>query len=167
MKGPCSVAELSSLRQKGHLSDGSLVCPEGSQDWVELRSVLPHEAPRQRSQPSSTPNTVASKPVDTKLPAHEPVPSSGISQIQAVIIILLLAGILVAPFLHTVPISPPPAWEYRIETIRDVGFTRQMNEIGAEGWEVVFARRASDGSEYHPTFSYEVIFKRPKQQGTK
>jgi hypothetical protein len=48
-------------------------------------------------------------------------------------------------------------WEYTIESIPDVEFTKKINELGAQGWELTFARRAmSDGSGI-----YEIIFKRP------
>ena len=54
-------------------------------------------------------------------------------------------------------------WEYRIESVPDRSFDQRINAMGKEGWELVFARRASDGSDYSPTFSYEMIFKRPKK----
>jgi hypothetical protein len=52
-----------------------------------------------------------------------------------------------------------PTVQYRIEDVSDSGFTKTMNELGADGWELVFARRASDDIT-HSVFSYEVIFKR-------
>jgi len=36
-----------------------------------------------------------------------------------------------------------------------------MNQMGTEGWELVFARRAQDSTT--DEFSYEVIFKRAKK----
>lgn len=53
-----------------------------------------------------------------------------------------------------------PGWEYRVEAISDLGFTAEINRLGAQGWEAVTARRASDGATYYPTYSYEIIFKR-------
>src|ERR1051326_2821642 len=44
-------------------------------------------------------------------------------------------------------------WEYRIESLPDRTFDQRINALGQEGWELVFARRASDGSDYSPTFS--------------
>lgn len=55
-----------------------------------------------------------------------------------------------------------PKWEYSIEAIPDASFVKTLNSRGAEGWEIVSARRASDGATYNPTFSYEVILKRQK-----
>lgn len=47
-------------------------------------------------------------------------------------------------------------WEYRILSPSDQTLIPTLNEIGAEGWEVVEARRAmTDG-----TASYEIIMKR-------
>jgi len=60
-------------------------------------------------------------------------------------------------------INAPIQWEYRIESVPDRSFDQRINAFGRDGWELVFARRASDGSDYSPTFSYEIIFKRPKK----
>jgi len=63
-------------------------------------------------------------------------------------------------------ISAPIQWEYRIESVPDRSFDQRINAMGREGWELVFARRASDGADYSPTFSYEMIFKRRKKLET-
>jgi hypothetical protein len=54
-------------------------------------------------------------------------------------------------------------WEYRVESIPDRSFDQRINAMGKDGWELVFARRASDGADYSPVFSYEMILKRPKK----
>jgi len=56
----------------------------------------------------------------------------------------------------------PATWEYAIKSVPDTGFDDEMNKMGQDGWELVFARRASNGASESPSFSYEVIFKRPK-----
>lgn len=48
-------------------------------------------------------------------------------------------------------------WEYRVVSVPDAQFETMMNAFGADGWDVVSARRASDGTA---TFSYELILKR-------
>lgn len=58
--------------------------------------------------------------------------------------------------------KPKPKWEYLIRSIDDATFDKDMDTLGAHGWEMVFARRASDGVTYAPTFKYEVICKREK-----
>lgn len=82
-----------------------------------------------------------------------------VSRIQGTLIIAILALMALLPFLPTSAGSPQ--WEYTVEAIPDFEFTEKMNALGAEGWEAVSARRASDGNEYRPSFSYEIIFKRP------
>ncbi len=52
-------------------------------------------------------------------------------------------------------------WEYLIDSPSDSGLTRAMDKRGEEGWELVFARRATSASTYGSP-SYEMIFKRPK-----
>lgn len=52
-------------------------------------------------------------------------------------------------------------WEYKIDSVPDLSFTTTMNQMGEQGWELTFARRAQDSTT--DTFSYECIFKRPKQ----
>jgi hypothetical protein len=63
-------------------------------------------------------------------------------------------------------INAPIQWEYKIESLPDRSFDQRINAMGKDGWELVFARRASDGSDYSPTFSYEMIFKRPRRVET-
>jgi len=53
-----------------------------------------------------------------------------------------------------------PAWEYRIEGVPDLLWETTMREIGADGWELVFARRAQDDND---KMMYEAIFKRQKR----
>lgn len=54
------------------------------------------------------------------------------------------------------------AWEYQIESVPDLSFDETMGELGKEGWELVFARRAKDAIT--DDFSYECIFKRENQK---
>lgn len=59
-----------------------------------------------------------------------------------------------------VPKVMPTTWEYKITAVPDGNFSEEMNKLGKEGWELVTARRASDGLTGNPTFSYEMILKR-------
>ena len=81
---------------------------------------------------------------------------------QCVTLTVLLA-VLVAlnalPLFKAGPIGAKPAFEYRVEGVPDIGFDEKMAVLGADGWELVFARRASDGRD---TMLYEVILKRAK-----
>ncbi|MEO0771374.1 MAG: hypothetical protein AAFY72_18465 [Cyanobacteria bacterium J06649_4] len=52
------------------------------------------------------------------------------------------------------------SWEYEITSVADLSFDEKMDELGKEGWEFVFARRARD--PITEDYSYECIFKRRK-----
>ncbi len=60
------------------------------------------------------------------------------------------------PFLF----GSPERWEYQLVSPSDFSLTDELDRLGKEGWEVVSARRASDGSSDSPSFSYELILKR-------
>jgi hypothetical protein len=54
----------------------------------------------------------------------------------------------------------PEQWQYTIAAPKDENLKTVINKLGAEGWEMVFARRASDGDPRDPKMSYEMIFKK-------
>ena len=56
-------------------------------------------------------------------------------------------------------------WEYRIESPDDYSFDTAMNELGEDGWELVFARRATN--RFSDGASYEMIFKRPQRSSAR
>ncbi len=73
----------------------------------------------------------------------------------------LLAALLLAQlFGFTSMKSSTTQWEYTIESPSDTSFETALDHLGKQGWELVFARRAT--SEYGPA-RYEMIFKRPKR----
>lgn len=77
-----------------------------------------------------------------------------------IIIVALLIGVVGMMSWNTFRVEK---WEYKIEAINDLTFTTDINKLGEDGWELVFARRASAGSldsDVKPEFSYEIIFKR-------
>lgn len=77
------------------------------------------------------------------------------------ILIGLVAGLLVAQLVElTREGSSTRQWEYTIESPSDTKFDTALNDLGAAGWELIFARRAT--SEYGSP-SYEMILKRPKR----
>ncbi|WP_163665058.1 DUF4177 domain-containing protein [Adonisia turfae] len=49
-------------------------------------------------------------------------------------------------------------WEYKIESVPDLIFEEVMDEMGSDGWELAFARRANNSLT--DEVNYEVIFKR-------
>ena len=86
----------------------------------------------------------------------------GFSLSQDSLIMVTLIGILGILLTNTLIGSKlgKVAWEYQIESVPDLSFDTTMNELGKEGWELVFARRASNPTT--DDFSYECIFKRKK-----
>lgn len=50
-------------------------------------------------------------------------------------------------------------WEYTIQSPDDHSLDEELNTLGTSGWELVFARRATN---YSGTAKYEMIFRRPK-----
>ncbi len=80
---------------------------------------------------------------------------------QGLVVILLLLVIVVIPLVRPAP--EIPRWEYTVQAIPDDQLPETINALGSQGWEAVSARRASDGAEYKPKFSYEIIFKRPRR----
>src|SRR5689334_8499036 len=81
---------------------------------------------------------------------------------QPTVAVLLLALLLIVSLYQTLNMpAPARRYEYKIEIIPDDKFQQSMNLLGYQGWEAVSARRASDGNSTAPTFSYEIIFRRP------
>lgn len=51
----------------------------------------------------------------------------------------------------------PMKYDYMVASIPDLEWGTKAQELGQEGWEMVFARRASDGAD---NMLYECIFQR-------
>ena len=71
-----------------------------------------------------------------------------------VLILLVLGGQM---FLNR---ALPEQWQYTIAAPKDEELKTVTDKLGANGWELVFARRASDGDPRNPKMSYEMIFKK-------
>ena len=75
-----------------------------------------------------------------------------------------LLALLVAISLFQSWNSPQSAvrWEYKVWTGSDATLPETINALGSDGWELVFARRASGNPDNpKPDFQYEMIFRRP------
>jgi len=123
--------------------------------------------------PNESQQTHIPKPASEPSPAVSPEantsrgnfrhPERGISYNQGVLIIILLLVGLGFPLMVLLKpeVKPVDKWEYRIESPTDETLAHTINELGAQGWELVFARRATSGGEYFPSVHYEMIFKKP------
>lgn len=89
---------------------------------------------------------------------------SPVSSGHAVIALLLL--FVLAAFTVWNVVRPTPQaegrtkWEYQIIAVPDEQIVETLNKLGAQGWEVVAARRAVSSSER--TAAYELILKRSR-----
>lgn len=156
VQGPVSRLELDSLHRAGYITAATQVCEEGTENWKPY---------------SYATVSVELKRQEKKLPTIAPIISvpkeqskakescfKGISRGQGTTIIVLLLIASGAPFFSL--LKPTEKWEYRIESPSDYTIKTMMDIYGADGWELVTARRASDGSK---TMSYECIMKRRKK----
>lgn len=79
------------------------------------------------------------------------------------IVCLLLAinaALVGASVYHQVSEKPNDSFIYLTTAFPDEQLTEKLGQVGSRGWDLVTARRASDGNTYKPTFFYEMIFKR-------
>lgn len=74
-----------------------------------------------------------------------------------IVLLIFIFGII---FWNGYKDPPREKWEYKIEAIQDETFDGDINTLGNQGWELVFARRASNGNKSGRDFSYEIIFKK-------
>ena len=79
-----------------------------------------------------------------------------LSQIRALLLCIALATVILAAAATLGMATGSPNYEYQIVSPKDAEFSSTMNEIGQDGWELVFARRATG----EVGASYEMILKR-------
>jgi hypothetical protein len=88
-------------------------------------------------------------------------------QMNVVIILLaMLLGVALAHTRRSRQAPPQVKYEYLISAEPDALINGAINKLGAQGWELVFARRASVGdfdlrTNPTPEVRYEMIFRRP------
>jgi hypothetical protein len=54
----------------------------------------------------------------------------------------------------------PEQWSYVVFSPKDESLVEELDKVGSLGYEVVSARRASNGDRNSPIMSYEMILKR-------
>ena len=90
-------------------------------------------------------------------------PSQPISRGQLTLLIALTAALLLFHVVTwIVDHASATHWEYKVESPSDRTFETEVDRLGADGWELVTARRVApdDGG---PGAKYELIFKRPRR----
>jgi hypothetical protein len=74
---------------------------------------------------------------------------------------VMLAFIALIAVLLTVDVfGRTESWAYDIVSPTDSDLGSKLTQMGLDGYELVFARRASDATEQTSTARYEMIFKR-------
>ena len=115
-----------------------------------------------KSSPPNPPVVQRDSPEEIIPPSSPATASTGaISRNDVRVMIGLLAALLAAQlFGRTSTKTSTTNWEYKIESPYDTSFEYALERLGNQGWELVFARRAT--SEFGSP-KYEMIFKRPKR----
>jgi hypothetical protein len=182
-QGPFTLGELRELARSGKLRPSDLVWKEGTSQWVAASSVqglfenIGAQAPQALPVPSSDvlPTVAVVEPVlsgersdahdDSSLSRRRGTIAPGVTSGQGWIIIFLLfltllasLGIPICPLCRTA--VPPTVWEYKVTAPTDSALEGELRQLGDDGWELVYARRAV--SEFGPA-KYEMIFKRKKR----
>ena len=85
---------------------------------------------------------------------------AGVTRSQGGIALMLIFTVWLTVFWFA---AVPRKYEYIVKDIPDAQFGEQMSQFGKDGWELVFAHRASEGPivGVDTKFDYEVILKRP------
>lgn len=104
---------------------------------------------------------------------EEQSPVARVQPWQVNVVIALLVLLIIVAATHTwksYQAPQPVRWEYTVKNVPDADFYVEMGSLGAEGWELVSARRASVGeinvlANPKPEFRYEMIFRRPVGRG--
>ena len=86
--------------------------------------------------------------------------SRAVSARLNVIALLLVLILLVSAGQMFLNRALPEQWQYTIAAPKDEELQTTIDKLGAEGWELVAARRASDGDTTKPKMAYEMIFKK-------
>ncbi|MBT9585164.1 hypothetical protein IV102_17605 [bacterium] len=67
--------------------------------------------------------------------------------LASLLIVNLISLFVLMKLLPTPEATVLPKWEYTIESVADLEFEAGMRKLGEEGWEIVFARRASGSDD--------------------
>jgi hypothetical protein len=77
-------------------------------------------------------------------------------------LLIIIAALMSLVFGESGESVQPTQYEYKVESPSDSELVSSLNTWGTDGWTVVSARRATSGSGYSTTASYEMILMREK-----
>lgn len=78
--------------------------------------------------------------------------------------VLIAASLFIVFVLGWMFFRPWTFWQYRVGAAKDAELPEYLAKLGADGWEMVSARRALESEPANPDkpeVFYEMIFKRP------
>ncbi|HCO23337.1 hypothetical protein [Gimesia maris] len=107
--------------------------------------------------PPSPPASVSTPEAAEKSKPADSAARDSQSLIILVILVSLLLGVQIINLFLSSP--TPQRWEYDIISPRDSVVVEKLNRLGAEGWDIVSARRATG---YDNEASYEMLIRRAK-----
>lgn len=98
--------------------------------------------------PDSTERCECGRPLRAGLSAvAASTPSTPVAAKRDALTLVLLAAIFALLLVSAVGRLVGTHWEYKIASIPDTTFDKSMADLGSQGWELVFARRASTSSD--------------------
>ena len=153
VQGPLTLEQLHKMTKTKAISLSTQVCTQGESEWKPLYSIPTVEPAKGRESTKDS----AAKEMASLVPPTPNAESQGITKGQGMIIIILMLAAIGAPFFSL--LRTPERWEYRIAAPSDTLFSTS-DSYGNDGWELVAARRATDGVG---AANYECIFKRRKR----
>jgi len=123
---------------------------------MDLPPQLPTGPPFPVVNPSPQAVANGTKAIDSSPSKSEPVTKQAYAQ-AAVVLLGLLLAVEVIGFVTSM--RKTRKWDYKIESPSDINFESAVARMGDQGWELIFARRATSS---YGSAGYEMIFKRQK-----
>ncbi len=169
--GPYTIEQIRTAVADGTIDAHQTARTEGGTDWKPLDQIARVAAPKpaKPATPAAKPTAAASTPATTTKPTSAATPTAASSSGSSSAVTTGFVGVAILSFLAWKLTAierlldkkeTKPQFEYMVAAPKDYLFDSQMNALGAQGWEVVSARRATSSNEYDRSASYEVILKR-------
>jgi len=175
--GPVDFPGLQLQLGAGNVTVEDMLSHEPTGPWLPFLAMLPAFAPSETATatsngaPTTTSNGAAaalSPSVTTGTATASSAPTASASPTVRDIVtfaklrpyLWVITGLLAAMVLLTaLRGASREQWEYKVVTPKQVSFALELNALGADGWEVVSARRSTEPTR---VMTYEVIVKRRK-----
>ena len=125
----------------------------------DAQAVITSSTPKPSPSAAPVPTPIFVPPAKPEFNAEPHRLEPALSRVHVRIIIGLLSFMLAAQLYGwTSTKSSGTKWEYWVESPEDEILNGRLSILGSAGWELVFARRASNEDKAQ----YEMVFKRPR-----